>query len=429
MVITHTADKKRTAEELLQLIQHDDDILIPLANGEPRVLLDALEANASRFQQVRIHQMHALKERPYIHGAYPGNLRHVAYFLSGATRKAYWDGNCDLVPNHFHEMPRLLRETTKTSLIMAVASPMDQHGYFSLGTQADYVAPFIGQIPFILEVNPQMPRTFGNNQIHISQVAGYVEVDYPLHEAKPPEITANDEKIADLVAERIDDGRTLQVGIGAIPNAILSRLTNHQDLGIHTELLTDGVVNLVEAGVVTGLKKSTYRGKIVCTFALGTKRLYDFIHQNTGVEFLSVDLVNDPREIAKEKRIVSINATTEIDFFGQCASETIGGLYYSSSGGQSDFARGARFASEGKGFICMHSTTKQGSISRIRPQLSIGSVVTTSKNDVDHVVTEYGIASLRGKSIRERTKELIKIAHPKFQEELMFEAKKHGFLV
>ncbi|MGD8191239.1 acetyl-CoA hydrolase/transferase family protein [Brevibacillus ginsengisoli] len=428
-MITQIANKKRTAEELLEFIQNDDDVLIPLANGEPRVLLDTLEANAARFRNVRIHQMHALKERPYIQGAYQGNLRHVAYFLSGATRKAYWEGNCDLVPNHFHEMPRLLRETTKASLVMAVASPMDQHGYFSLGTQSDYIATFIGQVPFILEVNPQMPRTFGNNQIHISQVAGYVEVDYPLHEARAPEISELDYKIADFVAERIDNGRTLQVGIGAIPNAILSRLNNHQDIGIHTELLTDGVVDLVEAGVVTGLKKSTYRGKIVCTFALGTKRLYDFIHQNTGVEFLTVDLVNDPREIAKEKRIVSINATTEIDFFGQCASETIGGLYYSSSGGQADFARGARFASEGKGFICMHSTTRKDTISRIRPQLSMGSVVTTSKNDVDHVVTEYGVASLRGKSIRERTKELIKIAHPKFQEELLFEAKKHGFLI
>lgn len=421
--------KRQTAEELLQFIKDGDDIIIPLANGEPQVLLDALEANAKRYRNVRIHQMHALKERPYIHGEFPGHLRHVAYFLSGATRKAYWEGTCDLVPNHFHEMPRLLKETTKTSLIMACASPMDQHGYFSLGTQADYVASFIGKVPFILEVNSQMPRTFGNNQIHISQVAGFIEVDYPLTESKQPEITEIDEKIADLVAERIEHGSTLQVGIGAIPNAILTRLTNHQNLGIHTELLSDGVVDLVEAGVVTGIHKTTHRGKMVCTFALGTKRLYRFIHENAGVEFLSVDLVNDPREIAKEKRIVSINATTEVDFFGQCASETIGGRYYSSSGGQSDFARGARFAQEGKGFICMHSTTKQGAISRIRPQLSIGSVVTTSKNDVDHVVTEYGVASLRGKSIRERTKELIAIAHPKFREELLFEAKKHGFML
>lgn len=428
-MISTIDNKRRTAEELLQFIKDGDDIILPLANGEPQILLDALEANATRFREVRIHQMHARKERPYILGAYPGHLRHVAYFLSGATRKAYWEGACDLVPNHFHEMPRLLKETTKASVVMACASPIDQHGYFSLGTQADYIAPFIGKVPFLLEVNANMPRTFGNNQIHISQVAGFVEVDYPLQVANPPEITEVDEIIADLVAERIDDGRTLQVGIGAIPNAILSRLNNHQHLGIHTELLTDGVVDLVEAGVLTGLSKTTRRGKIVCTFALGSQRLYDFIHENSGVEFLSVDIVNDPREIAKEKRIVSINATTEVDFFGQCASETIGGRYYSSSGGQSDFARGARFAAEGMGFICMHSTTKQGTISRIRPQLSIGSVVTTSKNDVDHVATEYGIASLRGKSIRERTKALISIAHPKFREELTFEAKKLGFML
>jgi acyl-CoA hydrolase len=212
-----------------------------------------------------------------------------------------------------------------------------------------------------------------------------------------------------------------------MPNAVISLLGSHKNLGIHTELLSDGVIDLVEAGIVNGIEKKTYPGKIVATFALGTKHLYDFIHENTGVEFLPVNVVNDPREIAKEDQMISINATTEVDFFGQCASETVGGKYYSSSGGQADFARGARFAKNGKGFICLHSTAREGTISRIRPSLSPGSVVTTSKNDVDRIVTEYGVAELRGKSITQRTKALITIAHPKFREELTFEAKKHGF--
>ncbi|MCP8967635.1 acetyl-CoA hydrolase/transferase family protein [Ectobacillus ponti] len=424
-----TADKRRTVEEFLAYIQDGDDVIVPLGNGEPVRLLDALEEHAGRFRGVRIHQMHAMKTRPYIMGAYPGQLQHVAYFLSGATRQAFWEGKCELVPNHFHEVPRLLRETTKASIVIARAAPMDEHGYFSLGTQADYVASFIGEVPFFLEVNAHMPRTQGENQVHISQILGYIEHDMPLYEAKPIVPSATDERIADFVAERIEHESTLQVGIGGIPNAILPKLMHLRDLGIHTELLTDGMIDLVEAGVITGLAKNTYHGKMVGTFALGTQRLYDFIHENAGVELLPVHIVNDPREIAKEDRMVSINATTEVDFLGQCASETVGGRYYSSSGGQADFARGARFAKYGKGFICMHATTKNGEISRIRPRLSMGSAITTSKNDVDYVVTEFGVAALRGRSIRQRTEALIAIADPKFRSELTFDAKKLGYLI
>ncbi|MDR4947238.1 acetyl-CoA hydrolase/transferase family protein [Neobacillus cucumis] len=421
--------KKKKPEDVLSCIHNGDDIILPIANGEPNVLMEVIEENATRFQNVRIHQMHAIKERSYIHGRLKPSLSYVSYFLSEASRKAFLQGQCELVPNHFHEVPRLLRESTKTSLVLCCASPLDEHGYFSLGTQSDYVASFIGKVPFFLEVNQQMPRTFGANQIHISQIEGYISVDYPLHEVPSPPITEKDQRIASFITEQIEDGSTIQSGIGAIPNAVISMLNNHKNLGIHTELLSDGVIDLVEAGIVNGIEKKTYPGKIIATFALGTKRLYDFIHENTSVEFLPVDLVNDPREIAKEDSMISINATTEIDFFGQCASETIGGKYYSSSGGQVDFALGARFAKNGKGFICLHSTAKDGTISRIRPCLTAGSVVTTSKNDVDRIVTEYGMAELRGKSISQRAKELIKIAHPKFREELAYEAKRLGFII
>lgn len=420
--------KKKQPIDVLNYIKNGDDLILPLAIGEPKVLLDIIEENATSFQNVRIHQMLALRNRAYIQGKYKPNLSYVAYFLSDASRKAYLNGQCELVPNHFHKVSWILQQSTKTSLVLACASPMDEHGYFSLGTEADYVASFIGKIPFFLEVNEQMPRTFGENQIHISQIAGYIETDYPLQEIPIPPISETDSRIAAFVARQIEDGSTLQSGIGAIPNAVVNMLTNHKNLGLHTELLSDGVIDLVEAGIINGIEKKTHPGKIVTTFALGTKRLYDFIHENPSVEFLPANVVNDPRQIAKEDKMISINATTEVDFFGQCASETIAGKYYSSSGGQADFAQGVQFSKNGKGFVCLHSTAKNGEISTIRPCLSPGSVVTTSKNDVDRVVTEYGVAELRGKSIVQRTKALIKIAHPKFRDELAFEAKKMGFL-
>lgn len=414
--------------EVIALIEKEADIIIPIANGEPIRLLDILEEHAHALSNVKIHQMLALHPRKYILGEMPGQLTHVSYFLSGATRKTYQQAKLDLVPNHFHEVPRMLSKVTKMSMVFSVASPMDEHGYFSLGTQADYVAEFIGKVPFMLEVNPNMPRTFGQNQIHISQIVGYVEYDNPLAEEVVPRISEKDMRIAEKVAADIQDGDTLQIGIGSVPNAVMSLLKDHRNLGIHTEMLPDGIVDLVESGAINGSEKFTNKGKITATFAYGTQRLYNFIHNNPSVEFLPVSVVNDPREIAKEENIVSINATTEVDLFGQCASETVGGKYYSSSGGQVDFARGVRFAKNGKGYICMHSTAKNDTISRIKLDLTPGSVVTTGKNDVDNIVTEYGIARLHGRSTRDRAKQLISIAHPKFRDELTVQAIARGIL-
>lgn len=420
--------KRLSEDAFIQLIEEYADLVIPPVNGEPHLLLDMLEQRHQELRNVRIHQLLALQERDYMHGKMKNHLSHVSYFLSDATRRAYHAGHTDLVPNVFYEVPRMLKEQTKLSMILAVASPMDAHGYFSLGTQADYVAEFIGRVPFVLEVNEHMPRTFGENQIHISQIAGFVDNHRPLSEISAPPIGEKDRKIAEYIAADIKDGDTLQIGIGAVPNAVMGMLKNHRHLGIHTELLTDAVVDLVEAGAIDGTRKLTNKGKIATTFAFGTKRLYDFIHENPSVEFLPVSYMNDPREIAKEDHMVSINASTEVDLYGQCASETIGGRYYSSSGGQADFARGVQFAKYGKGYICMHSTAKNDTISRIQVHLTPGSVVTTSKNDVDHIVTEYGIAHLYGRSIAERAKALIVIAHPAFREQLTFEAKQQGIL-
>lgn len=414
-------------ESVLDHIRDGANVVVPIANGEPVGVLDAIEASARRLERVRVHQMHALRDRPYLHGEFGDHLRHVSYFLSHVTRTAFHRGTIDLVPAHFSEVPLLLRRL-KPDLVLAAAAPMDSHGYFSLGTSADYVAPFIGRVPFFLEVNPNMPRTFGRNQVHHTQVVGWCEGDYPLIEVPPAHANPVDERIAELVAERIPDGATIQAGIGAIPNGVLAKLHDRRDLGIHTELFSDGMVDLAESGAVTGVRKRRRPGRMVTTFCLGTKKTYDFIDEHPALELLPVDFVNDPRVVGQEDTFVSINATTEVDFLGQCASETIGGRYYSGSGGQADFARGTMYSPNGSAFIVLHSTTSDGSFSRIRAQLTMGSAVTTLKNTVDHVVTEYGVAELRGKSIRERTRSLIAIAHPSFRDGLEAEARALGYI-
>jgi acyl-CoA hydrolase len=322
----------------------------------------------------------------------------------------------------------MLRLTARAPLALAAASLPDRHGFFSLGTNADYTASFIGKIPFFLEATSAMPRTFGRNQVHVSQVLGYTVTDRPLLEIPPPEASESDRRIAAYVAEYIRDGDTIQSGIGSIPGAVMSLLHDRRDLGVHTELLSDGLVDLVERGVVTGTRKTLNPGKIVTTFALGTKRVYDFVDENPAVEFWPVDYVNNPAVIGREDDFVTVNATLEVDLLGQCASESIGSRMYSGSGGQSDFARGTMYSRRGRSFIVLHATTSDGKVSRIRPQLTSGAAVTTMKNTVDHVVTEYGVARLRGASLRERAQKLITIAHPSFRPALYDEARSLGML-
>ena len=414
------------AERVLEHLPAHADVIVPIANGEPVSLLDAIEDNAEAFTSLRIHQMHALRDRRHMHGAFGDRVRHVSYFLSSVTRPCFEAGSIDLVPNNFSEMRQLLCANTRRPVVLAAASPMDRHGYFSLGVSADYVASFIGRAPFFLEVNRQMPRTFGRNQLHVSQVAGWTEVDRPLVEMTPAVGDDVDRRIAELVADRIGNGATLQIGIGATPNAILDRLSGHRDLGIHTELLSDGVIDLIELGVVTGVHKQLNRTKTVGTFALGTQRLYEFLDDNPALELWPVSYVNDPRRIATEPNFVSINSTLTVDLLGQCASETVNGQYYSSSGGQADFARGAMYSPGGQGFVVLRSVTGSH-ISKIAPTLAPGDVVTTIKNTVDKIVTEWGVAELRGKSIRQRAQALIGIAHPDHRPELSRAAERLGY--
>lgn len=423
-----SADEPSEPTAVLDHIGAGTDLIVPLANGEPVAVLDAVEAAAGSLEGVRVHQMHALHPRDYLDGRHGGRLRHVSYFLSHVTRPHLHSGGLDLVPAHFSEVPALLEHTVRAPLIVAAASPPDRHGFFSLGTNADYVARFVGRWPVFLEANPRMPRTFGHNMVHLSQIVGWTLVERPLLEVPPSEPSDLDRAIAERIAERVPDRATIQAGIGSIPDAVMDALTGHRDLGVHTELVSDGLVRLAEAGAVTGLYKRRRPNQMVTTFALGTNHLYDWLDENVGVEFLPVDFVNDTRVIAEEADFVSINATTEVDLLGQAASETIGGRYWSGSGGQADFAKGAMLAERGQGFIVLRSTTSDGATSRIVPRLTRGSVVTTLKNTVDKVVTEWGIAELRGRSLSQRAEALIGVAHPDFRDQLAREARHLGYL-
>jgi acyl-CoA hydrolase len=415
------------AEDVIAHLAPGTNLVLPLANGEPATVMDAIEAHAAELSGVRVHQMHALRDRPYLHGELGDGLRHVSYFLSHVTRPCYHRGTIDVVPANFSEVPQLMRGLERP-LVLAAASPPDRHGFFSLGTNCDYTGSLIGRAPFFIEANAQMPRTFGRTQIHVSQVVGWCEADYPLltlPDAAPDDV---DRAIAALVAERIADGSTMQVGIGAIPNAILSALADHRDLGLHTEMLTDGILPLIESGVINGVRKQLNRTKAVATFALGSALMYEFLHDNPAVELWPVRYVNDPRVIGQEANFVSINSTLEVDLLGQCASESLGSSLYSGSGGQADFARGAMYSPGGHGFVALRSTARGGTVSRVVAQLTPGAIVTTIKNTVDRVVTEHGIAELHGHTIAERARALIAIADPAHRDRLTSEAESLGFI-
>jgi acyl-CoA hydrolase len=415
------------AADVLGAITADTNVIVPLAAGEPRTIIDAIDDAGDTLERVRIHQMHALYEHPYLRGVHGDRLRHVSYFLSPITRPYFQAEAIDLVPCHFSEVPLLLGLLDGPLLAVAAVSPPDRHGYFTLGTNSDYVSSFIGRVPFFVEVNPQMPMTSGGNQLHISQVAGWCEADYPLVEVPLPHFDETFEQIGKLIAERVPDGATVQAGIGAASTSVLAKLGEHRDLGVHTEVFSDPLIDLIESGVVTGVHKARRRSKHVATFALGTRALYDFIDQNHAVELLPVDWVNDPRVIAQQPRMVSINSSIAVDFLGQCASETIGGRYWSGSGGQADFARGAMYSEGGQGFVALPSTAQHGQISRIVATLDPGAAVTTMKNTVDKVCTEFGVAELRGKGIRDRVQRLIAVAHPDHRDELRHAARAMGY--
>ena len=329
------------------------------------------------------------------------------------------------VPNEFHRIPRLCREFMDIDVVVTAVSPMDKAGFFTFGTINDFISTAARHCKrLIVEVNPQMPRVFGESLLHISEVDAIVENDVPLVETVPAAPKPEAEAIGRAIAAMIPDGATLQLGIGGIPNAVCHYLEGHQDLGIHTELMCPGMVHLIKKGAITGRRKNIHPWKHVFTNAIGDREMYEFMHDNPSMESYPVSYTNDPAVIAQNDNMISINSTIEVDLLGQCNSEFLGGHEFSGTGGQLDYVRGAFNSKGGKSFIAFYATAHNGEISRVVPRFAPGTVVTTPRMDTHYLATEYGVVNLMGKSTRERAMDIINLAHPKFRDSLMEEARK-----
>ena len=422
--------KRMTATDAVRLVRNGDTIIVPTGVGEPPTLLTALSEQRRDFSGVKISQILAMRKYAYIDPQTVDHVRHAAFFFGGATRAGGQEGWIDFIPNYFSEIPHQIeRGQIAADVVFSMASPMDAHGFFSLSLGADYTMAAVAKARcVVLEVNPNVPFAFGNCHVHISQVTALVEDAQPVMEVGLPKIGPVQEAIGKYVADMIDDGSTLQIGYGGIPDAVVMQLTHKHDLGIHTEMIGDGILTLVESGAITNRRKNYLPGKTIATFALGSQKLYRFMDRNPGLEIHPVSFTNDPYLAGQNDNLVAINATLQIDFQGQCGSESLGHLPYSGTGGQADFVRAANRSRGGKAFIVVPSTAKNDTISRIVPTLTPGTHVTTSKNDINYVVTEYGVAQLRGKSMKQRTLELIGIAHPNFRPELTEQAKRMRIL-
>lgn len=418
--------KRGSAGAALDLLRDNDMIVVPTGVGEPPALLTELSAQRQRFTGIRVAQILAMRKFGYFDQDTAHHVRHAALFFGGASRASGQGGWCDFIPNYFSEIPGLIeRGLMPADVVFSLASPMNEHGYFALSLGTDYTMAALAKARVIvLEVNPNVPFTHGQCHVHVSQVSALVESADAVMEVGLPTIGPIQEAIGKYVADMIDDGSTLQIGYGGIPDAVVMQLTGKHDLGIHTEMLGDGILTLVESGAVTNRKKNFMPGRIVATFALGSAKLYRFMHNNPMVEMHPSNFTNDPYNAGQNDNLISINASLQVDLLGQCGSESIGHLPYSGTGGQVDFVRAANRSRGGKSFIVLPSTAKNNTVSRIVPMLSPGTHATLSKNDVNYVVTEYGVAQLRGKSAKQRAQALIAIAHPDFRTSLREEANK-----
>jgi len=421
--------KRATAWDAVDLIRDGDRLIVPTGVGEPPTLLSALSDRRRERRDVVVSQILAMRKYGYIDPATTEHVRHSAFFYGGATRAGGQQGWIDFVPNYFSELPSMIaRGEIGADVVLAMASPMDAHGHFSISLGTDYTMAAIERArAVILEVNPNVPFACGNCHVHVSRVAAIVEDDAPILEVGLPTIGPVQEAIGRQVADMIEDGSTLQIGYGGIPDAVVMQLTDKHDLGVHTEMLGDGILGLIERGVVTNRLKTWMPGKSIATFALGSARLHRFMDRNPALEMHPVDFTNDPFLAARNDKLIAINATLQVDLLGQCGSESLGHAPYSGTGGQADFVRAANRSRGGKAIIVLPSTAVGGSISRIVPTLAPGTHVSTSKNDVNYVVTEYGVAQLRGKSARQRAQALVGIAHPDFRDELAAQAASLGY--
>ncbi len=425
--------KRSTAEDLAARVESGWLIGMDAAVAGAPCILEALAERARKDELKGVRIQTLLDVYPYAFYADNslfGKLTGEAWFSGGGARKAVNAGFADTIPNYYRDCPGLIRKGGDYDLFIASVSPMDKHGYFSLGATCSYSPAMLEKAKRVfLEVNDRQPRAVCGGQIHISQVDGFVETSHALPVLPPTRQDDISRQIGGLIAERIDDGSCIQLGIGAIPDAVGAALTAKHDLGIHTEMFTDSMVELIQCGAVNNSKKQIYRGQSVTTFAFGSQRIYDYIDDNPGIAILPVDYVNDPNVICQNDNMISINAALEVDLWGQVCAESVGTRHMSGTGGQVDYVRGATQSKGGMSFIAFSATTKNDTISKIKSTLTPGAVVTTSKNDVDYIVTEFGAAHLLGDPLSSRARQLIAIAHPNFRDELTFEAKKRGILI
>ncbi|RME13075.1 MAG: acetyl-CoA hydrolase/transferase family protein [Ardenticatenia bacterium] len=422
--------KVTTPEKAVEVVQSGHRVYIGGGAGAPQALINALVERANDLRDVEIVHVLHFGDAPYVQPEYAQSFRHNALFIGHNVRQAVNEGRADFTPIFLSEIPGLFRNgRLPLDVAFIQVSPPDEHGFCSFGVEVGCTKPAAEAARVVVaQVNRHMPRTHGDSFIHIRNLDIIVEADAPLPEAPLGGMSDVHKRIGEIIAEMIPDGATLQLGIGSIPDAVLNNLYSHRDLGIHTELFSDGVMHLIEAGVITGAKKTIHRGKVVAGFFFGSQALYDFVADNPIFELHPTDYVNDPFVIAQHEKMVSINSAIEVDLTGQVAADSIGTRFYSGVGGQLDFVRGAARSKGGMPIIALPATAKNGTISRIVPMLKPGAGVTTTRNDVHYVVTEYGVADLYGKPIRERVKALINIAAPQFREELERKAREFCYL-
>ncbi|MBO5556265.1 MAG: 4-hydroxybutyrate--acetyl-CoA CoA transferase [Oscillospiraceae bacterium] len=427
------ASKLTTAERVAAQVESGWVLGMDAGPSNTDAIMSALTQRARKddLRDVKVHTM--LDVYPlefYEDNSLAGKITGYSWFSSAGARNAINGGWADFIPNYYRDIPKYIRSDYEFDAFCIAVSPMDKHGYFSFSNVNSYAIAMMEKAKRIfIEVNECQPRAVSGAQIHVSRVDAIVENTHALPVLPPTKLDEVSITIGNLIAEQIPDGACIQLGIGAIPDATGMALKTKHDLGIHTEMFTDSMVELIECGAVNNSKKQIHRYQSITTFAYGSQRIYDYIDDNPAIALLPVDYVNDPAVICQNDNMISINAALEVDLWGQVCAESVGTKHMSGSGGQVDYVRGACQSRGGKSFIAFSSTAKGGTISKIKPILTPGAVCTTSKNDVDYVVTEYGIAHLRGRSLGERARQLIAIAHPDFRDELSFEAKKRGILI
>lgn len=418
-------EKLMTAEEAIKLIHNGDKVVVGFGCGEPFGIENALVEHYEEYQDIEIINMLTLGDSPWCEPKMKGHFKLNCLFASQSNRESISNGTSEFTTSHFYEIPEIIKHYLCPRVSIVTVSPPDEHGYVSFGTTVDYSKGTTDHCEIVIaQVNKNMPRTFGNSIKHVRDFTCFVEIDTPLPEVKTVNISEIEMEIGRYCASLIHDGDCLQLGIGGIPNAVCKQLTDKKDLGLHSELVGDGVVDLLEEGIINNKRKTINNGRTVLGAAFGSKKLNDYINNNPSVELHPIDYVNNPSEIAKNDNMVSINSCIQVDLLGQVVSDTIGLSQFSAVGGQVDFVRGATMSKGGRSIIAMPSTAKHGMLSRIVPLITEGSAVTTPRNDVNYVVTEYGIAQLKGRTLKERAKALIKISHPKFRPFLIIEYKK-----